>query len=280
MDLTKESPMSSDPEVERCLHFIQELSGALSKDVAGLSADEWDRVSNCAPWRIRDLVAHIVASGEGFAASIRQALKGSQEQSISHAQRDRRQAELVAADPPTVAREIDKITADFTGLYDGLEEDGLSAIGFHRRGNREVRWFAAHRLAEVAFHSWDFQTSLGREPKLDEDVALLLLPTLVESNAPRTYAAGLSAEKGTGERYLLAVADHPDAQWVVTIDPDEMTAVRSDGPADLAISGTAAALALLVYGRYDLSSLFQSGAIRLEGDAMLADRFGSIYPRP
>lgn len=272
--------MSSDPEVERCLHFIRELSGDLSKDVAGLSADEWDRVSNCAPWRIRDLVAHIVSSGEGFAASIRQALQGSQEQSISHAARDRRQAELVEADPRTVAGEIDKITADFTGLYDGLEEDGLSAIGFHRRGNRSVRWFAAHRLAEIAFHSWDYQVSLGREPKLDEDVALLLLPTLLESNAPRTYAAGLSAEKGRGERYLLAVADHPDAQWVVTIDPDELTAVRSEGPADLAISGPAAALALLVYGRYDLSSLFQSGAIRLEGDAMLADRFGAIYPRP
>ena len=272
--------MSSDPEVERCLSSIRELSGALSRDVAALSADEWDRVSNCAPWRVRDLVAHIVSSGEGFAASIEQALQGSVEQSISHAQRDRRQAARVAADPATVAGELDKITAHFTGLYDGLEEDGLSAIGFHRRGNRSVRWFAAHRLAEIAFHSWDFQVSLGREPKLDEDVALLLLPTLLESNAPRTYAAGLSAERGNGERYLLAVSDNPDAQWVVTIDPDELTAVRSEGPADLAISGTAAALALLIYGRYDLSSLFQSGAIRLEGDAALADRFPAIFPRP
>jgi len=272
--------MSSDPEVERCLHFIRELSGALSRDVSALSAEEWDRVTNCAPWRIRDLVAHIVSSGEGFAASIRQALIGSQEQGISHAQRDRRQAELLAADPATVAKELDAITADFTGLYDRLEEDELSAIGFHRRGNRSVRWFAAHRLAEIAFHSWDYQVSLGREPKLDEDVALLLLPTLLESNAPRTYAAGLSTERGAGERYLLAVTDNPDAQWVVTIDPDELSAVRSEGPADLAISGTAAALALLVYGRYDLSSLFQSGAIRLEGDVGLADRFPLIYPRP
>jgi uncharacterized protein (TIGR03083 family) len=229
---------------------------------------------------VRDLVAHIVSSGEGFAASIREALKGSQQQSISHAERDRRQAELVAAEPAVVAKELDAITDSFVGLYDGLEEDGLSAIGFHRRGNRSVRWFSAHRLAEVAFHSWDYQVSLGREPTLDEDVALLLLPTLLESNAPRTYAAGLSAEKGTGERYLLAVTDNPDAQWVVTIDPDELTAVRSEGPADLAISGSAAALALLVYGRYDLGSLFQSGVIRLEGDAAFADRFQAIYPRP
>src|ERR1044072_1909099 len=69
-DRTEESPMSSDPQVERCLSSIRELSGALSRDVAGLSAEQWDTVTNCAPWRVRDLVAHIVSSGEGFAASI------------------------------------------------------------------------------------------------------------------------------------------------------------------------------------------------------------------
>ena len=46
--------MSSDPEVERCLSAIRALSNALSRDVAGLSADEWDRVTNCAPWRVRE----------------------------------------------------------------------------------------------------------------------------------------------------------------------------------------------------------------------------------
>ena len=71
----------------------------------------------------------------------------------------------------------------------------------HRRGNRSVRWYAAHRLAELAFHAWDFQVSTGQTPTLDEQVALLLLPTLLESNVPRTYAAGLSTERGAGERY-------------------------------------------------------------------------------
>jgi uncharacterized protein (TIGR03083 family) len=248
--------------------------------VAALSPEAWDSLTNCAPWRVRDLVAHIVSSGEGFAASIRQALKGSVEQSISHEARDRRQAELVAADPATAARELDAITSDFTGLYDGLDEAGLSAIGFHRRGNRSVRWFAAHRLAEVAFHSWDFQISLGREPKLDEQVAALLLPTLLESNAPRTYAAGLSAERGNGERYVLAVSDDPAARWLITIGPDRLDATRGNASGDMTITGSAAALALLVYGRYDLSTLFQAGTVRLEGDIALADRFQAIFPRP
>jgi uncharacterized protein (TIGR03083 family) len=272
--------MSIDPQVERCLSSIRELSSALSEELRALSLEAWDGPTNCAPWRLRDLVAHIVTSGEGFAASIRQGLAGSVQPSISHEERDRRTEKLAASSPATVARELDLLTDAFIGLYDGLDEAGLEAICFHRRGNRSVRWYAAHRLAEVAFHSWDVQISREQEPTLSEDVALLLLPTLLESNAPRTYAAGLSEHRGTGERYLLAVGDDRAARWLITIDPDKLTAVRGDAPADVTITGSAAALALLVYGRVGLSDLFQSGAIHLEGDVALAPRFPTIFPRP
>jgi uncharacterized protein (TIGR03083 family) len=272
--------MSTDPQVERCLRSIRELSRDLGSQLSALSPEAWDGPTNCEPWRVRDLAAHIVSSGEGFAVSVQRALAGSVEPGVSHEERDRRQAALAAADPATVARELATLTDAFEGLYRDLDEAGLSAIGYHRRGNRPVRWFAAHRLAEVAFHRWDLQLSLGQEPELDEEVAALLLPTLLESNAPRTYAAGLSAQRGIGERYLLAVAGDPTARWLVTIDPDRLEAGRGDAPADVTITGSAAALALLVYGRSELSALFQADAIRLEGDAALAERFSSIFPRP
>jgi len=89
-----------------------------------------------------------------------------------------------------------------------------------------VRWYATHRLAEVAFHGWDLRTSLGREPVFSVEVARLLLPTLIESNVPRTYAAGLSQERGSGERYALLVADHPEDAWLVTIGPAELQVSR------------------------------------------------------
>jgi uncharacterized protein (TIGR03083 family) len=158
--------MSSDPQVERCLTAIREVSSQIGDELRALTPEAWDGPTNCAPWRVRDIAAHLVSSGEGFAASIRQALRGSTEQSISHEERDRRQAELVAADPATVARALSDITASFEAPFVGLDEAGLSAIGFHRRGNRPVRWFAAHRLAELSFHHWDLQLSLGHEPEL------------------------------------------------------------------------------------------------------------------
>lgn len=272
--------MTSDPQVERCLTAIRTLSSDLSGELRALSSEDWNRLSNCAPWRVSDLVAHIVVSGEGFAASIVQGLAGSVQPSISHEERDRRQEHLAAGKPTNAADQLDALTERFIGLYDGLDEAQLEAICFHRRGNRSVRWYAAHRLAEVAFHTWDFHVSLGREPVLAEEVAATLLPTLLESNAPRTYAAGLSTERGTGERYLLAVDGDPSARWLVTIGPDALTAVRGDAPADVTVTSSAAGLALVAYGRASLSELFQAGGVHLEGDVALADRFALLFPRP
>ena len=50
--------------------------------------------------------------------------------------------------------------------------------------------------------------------------------------------------------------------------------------ADLTITGSAADLALLVYGRSDLRALAESGAVRMAGDMALAERFAQIFPRP
>jgi uncharacterized protein (TIGR03083 family) len=269
--------MSTDPHVERCLSSIRELSAALATDLQALSPVAWDGPTNCPPWRVRDLAAHVVSSGEGFVANIRQGLAGSVEPPTGNAAR---QAELAAADAEMLARALQAVTANFSGLYEGLQDEQLSAICFHRRGNRSVRWYAAHRLAEVAFHTWDVQVSLGHEPNLDERVAVLLLPTLLESNAPRTYAAGLTPQRGRGERYGLGVADDPQVRWVVQIDPEKLVAQRTDAPADLTITGSAATLALLIYGRLDLPSAAQSGAVRLDGDQALTERFALIFPRP
>jgi uncharacterized protein (TIGR03083 family) len=269
--------MSSDPDVERCLSSIRTLSEVLASELLALPPEAWDGPTNCPPWRVRDVVAHVVVSGEGFAASIRQGLAGSVEPSVSNDARERRQAEIETADAATVVQALHTVTDDFIGVYAGLQDHELATICFHRRGNRSIGWYAAHRLAEVAFHHWDIQFSLGRDPSFDEQVAALLLPTLLESNAPRIYAAGLTQQRGNGERFLLAVAD---AHWLIQIDPDQLEARRDDATGDLTIRGSAASLALLVYGRRELAALAESGALTLDGDLALAERFGLIFPRP
>ena len=263
--------------VDACLRAIEEASGSFTEEIAQLSAVEWDTPSNCPPLRVRDIAVHLVTSGEGFVVAVLRGLNGSVEPVVGDGTRQR---ELAAADTSIVAGALDAVTAEFVGCYAGLSEDQLAMLCFHRRGNRSVAWYAFHRLAEVAFHAWDVHTSLRRGAELAEPMAALLLPTLLESNAPRIYAAGLSAERGRGERIAFVVEAEPSTSWLVTIRPDAMAVTRDHEPADLTVTGSPAALALLVYGRRRLPDLEASGAVRVAGDRALVERFALVFPKP
>jgi uncharacterized protein (TIGR03083 family) len=259
----------TDPHVARCLAAIRERSTTISGVVRPLRRGQWQASTNCPPWRVADLATHIATSGQGFVRSIRRGLEGTLEPAPGGSARPE-------GGPSEVADALTTVTDEFESLYVGLSDAQLDTVCFHRRGNRSIRWYAAHRLAEVTFHGWDLDVSLGRPAALSTDVALLLLPTLLESNVPRTYAAGLSAERGAGEHYSLAAVEDPSARWLVTINPDALQVSREGGPADLKVTAPAATLALLVYGRADLRT---SGAT-LEGDPSRIDRFARIFPRP
>jgi uncharacterized protein (TIGR03083 family) len=261
-----------DAHVAQCLAALRQRSDELARLIAALSPAEWDGETNCPPWRIHDLAAHLVSSGEGFLMNIQRGLSGTVEPGPG---RPERQAQLAAAGPEDVSAALRQVTVDFERLYEGLSQEQLETVCFHRRGNRSVRWYAAHRLAEVAFHGWDLETSLGRRPVLDAATARLLLPMLLESNVPRTYAAGLSQARGSGERFLLCTEDDPAATWLVTIDPDALHVARGEAPADVRVTAPAADLALLVYGRADLTTF-----AGVEGDPALVQRFAQIFPRP
>ncbi|HEY1298821.1 MAG TPA: maleylpyruvate isomerase family mycothiol-dependent enzyme [Chloroflexota bacterium] len=259
----------TDSGVSRCLAGIRERSLAIAGVVRRLSSEQWEGSTNCPPWRVSELATHILTSGQGFVRSIRRGLDGVVEP-VSGA------VHAVEGGPPEVAEALVRVTDEFEALYDGLLDAQLETICFHRRGNRSIRWYAAHRLAEVTFHGWDLDVSLGNPAAVDSAVALLLLPMLLESNVPRTYAAGLSAERGRGERFLVCLEGDRSAQWLVTIGPEALLVTRGDAPADLTITADAPTLALLVYGRADLASC---GA-KLDGDLGLVERFARIFPRP
>src|SRR5690348_12614437 len=120
------------------LGALRSRSDELVGVIAGLSAEEWQAETNCPPWRVHDLAAHLVTSGRGFVRSIERGLQGIVEPP------SRTGAELVEANPPTVARALSEVTDQFEGLYSGLLEAALETICWHRRGNRSIRWYAAH----------------------------------------------------------------------------------------------------------------------------------------
>ena len=53
-----------------------------------------------------------------------------------------------------------------------------------RQGQRSIRWFCTQLLAEIAFHRWDLERSLGSQAPLDDGLAAYLLPFLLDPAEP------------------------------------------------------------------------------------------------
>jgi uncharacterized protein (TIGR03083 family) len=267
--------MSSDPDVRRSLGYIRDVTRRLRDELAGLPPEAWDGPTNCPPWSVRQLVAHVISSGEGFRLSVERGVAGLPEPPRPE-ERERRMDELSAATAEERIEALDRVTDAIEDLYGRLDARQLEAICYHRRGNRSAHWYVRHRLGEVAFHTWDLQHSLDRDARFDEEIATFLLPTLIESNLPRIYPSGPG---GVG-RFRLTVEGEPAASWLLTASPERLDVARGDGAADVTITASPAALALLVYGRAGLADLERDGRVRVEGDRALAARFHAIFATP
>ncbi|SRR5579884_295813 len=267
--------MAAHAEVDESLRHIRTIARQLEDELAHLPPEAWDAPSNCPPWPVRRLVAHLVENAEFVQRNVEAGLAGRTEPSLSQEQRQERLRELAAA-PERVPAVLAQNTAAFEALMERLSADELETICFHPAGNRSARWYAQQRAAEIAFHRWDLLHSLGREAPLDEALAAFLLPMLLESNLPRTYRRG---PKGEG-RFRLTVAGAPAQTWLLDASPEELRVERGGGDAEVTITAPAAVLALLVYGRASLAEEERAGQARVEGDRARAEQFHTIFPGP
>ena len=268
--------MAAHADVDRSLGYIRRITGQLRSELVDLPPDAWDLPSNCPPWPVRQLVAHVVTSGESFRLAVERGLAGITDPTVSEEERARQIRDLAEASPAEVLSRLDRVTAELEALYERLSADELEVICYHRRGNRPARWYIQHRLAEVAFHAWDLRRSLGRPAVLDRDVATFLLPTLLESNLPRIYPSG----PGGQGRFRLVVDGDAGASWLLDASPERLDVARGGGDVDVTITAPAETLALLVYGRANLAEEEQHGRARVEGDRALAERFHQIFRGP
>jgi hypothetical protein len=169
-------------------------------------------------------------------------------------------------------------TDRFEATIGALAAEQVQQQATHSHGPRTIRWFADQRLAEVAFHRWDLDNSLGRQAVFDEGTAAFLLPMLLETNLPAIVE--LKGGGGDGS-FGLAVANQPDLRWRLDFGPNSMTVTQgTDGSVDATFSGDAAAVALLMYGRRSLADLERDGRLTVAGQRSAAERFEKLYPGP
>jgi uncharacterized protein (TIGR03083 family) len=228
---------------------------------------------------VRDLIVHVVSTGDAFLLSAERGVAGSIEQGPVKRRHEERMDELADGSSNEIVAGLERGSAATGTLYERLSADELEAICYHRCRagvNGTARWNLKHRLVEVAYHGWDLERSVGRDAAIPDAVASFLLPTLLKDHLPTIY----EEEPGGDGRYCLTVSNDPAARWVLSAGPERLLVSRDGRDADVTVAAPASVLALLIYGRANLMEEERHGRARIDGDRALAERFQSVIPPP
>jgi uncharacterized protein (TIGR03083 family) len=266
--------MSAEAGIDQGLRLVRAESEALLAELRALSPAEWRHPSNCPPWDVALLVAHVSSGGEFFCSNIERGLAGVHTPAQSREERAAAAGRLAGAGPERIMATLVANTDQFEALVDRLDAAQLDTLAFHNHGLRPVRWFVFHRLAELIFHRWDVQASLGRATVPDDGAVGYLLPTMLEVNLPVLYTRGA---RGCG-RLRVVTREQPPRAWLIEADGEALTArPAADGDAPALRLG-AGDLGLLFYGREPLATLLASG--RATADAAAVALVPSLLGNP
>ncbi len=237
----------------------------------------WQTPTNCPPWDVTMLIAHMTRGAESFMNIVKNGLKGITDitQICRRASASPWQSwqRLSSAD---LLSTFQKNQQEYRSLLAGLSEDELSRHGRHPWALQPLWWFGDQRLAELAFHDWDLHRSLGREKEIDSGVATYLFPAVLERNV-KTFHKPSPASYG---HWVIRATDVEDGTWLV--EPDDAGVAMSRRPADgdPVISGDAAALLRWFYGRASIDELEQAGRVSVGGSRFRASAWGQMFPAP
>lgn len=233
--------------VERALALMAEERARFVGMLRSTSDEEWDALTNCAPWRVRHIAAHLASGDDAQRLSVERGQRGDLAEVFDRAERMRHTDELAARPKDDLLAVVERSGAGFDGLLASLSDEQLERRATHRIGPNPAWWFAPHRLIEVWLHTWDVGQSLGRPPELRLEVARFLLPVMAEINLPGFF------NRGPGGRltFSLQAADAPALAWTVDARPDGLEVRLGREAAEVSLRGIAPDLCLLLYGRLD-----------------------------
>ena len=258
------------PTILRVVREQSEIMFALAEKPGA-----WDAPTACEGWAVKDVIAHIVDTTEGYFRSFELARSGEQApdphgllsmaelaNAGAEALHDLPQSELMAR----ARKDRDEILA----LLDALTEDewgGLIATHSYM-GPVPAFIYAGGQLMDYGVHTWDIRQGAGACHAMDGDAADLLVPfmPIIWQN---TVKPGVVAEPVT---VGVRVSGRNAVEWRMTAGPDGFTYEEGsldDLPAVLEFD--AGSYVLTTFGRYN------TGTVR--GDFDVAEKFLNIFFR-
>ena len=127
------------------------------RSVAGVGADQWDELSDCDPWTVRELVNHVV-TGNYWAAELGAGL------TIEEVG-DRLDGDVLGTDPLRVYDDSSLVATAVFRAPGAMEKP--CAVSY---GPVPGSIYCGHRFLDVLIHGWDVAVSTGQDTTLDPDL--------------------------------------------------------------------------------------------------------------
>ncbi|MFI6483979.1 maleylpyruvate isomerase family mycothiol-dependent enzyme [Nonomuraea sp. NPDC050663] len=235
----------------------------------------WTAPTACPGWSVRDVVAHIVDTTEGYFAAFDAARSsgssGTPYGLTGMGERVNEQAVALRAVPQKEL--LDRCKDDFERMQAilrelGPEEWGGLTVPHFYMGPLPAYFYAAGQLMDYAVHSWDVRQGSGRAHGLSGEAADLLVPFMfvlwqstIKADADRSpFSLGIRVGGANGGDFRVEVGEQG-----MTYERGELDGLPA------VIEFDAGSMVLTTFGR--------SNAGTVRGDLTVADRYLNLFFR-
>jgi uncharacterized protein (TIGR03083 family) len=252
---------------QRSLELMSHEQARLCERLVALTDAELQSASNLPGWSIADLLVHTTRVCDSLRLAVKRSLVGDTTPVFGPAS-GAREAEIRALGPDGWAALQRSAHAELMQVVAGLSPEQIEQSTFpFGPSERNIAWFCTQNLAEVAFHRWDQDRSLGAAEPFADDLAAYLLPFLLDAQRLLFWRKRTDGEPQT---FALSIGVQT---WVLRVSSDGTTVEPPGTSAQVTIAARPGWLALAAYGRVRTTG----PAFTVTGPPDASDRFSAIF---
>lgn len=225
---------------------------AAAAERGGLEVD----MTCCPDWNMRDLVRHVSEIHLWAAARVAKRADNLWPEDISEHVESWPDLAVFWPDDDALIGWYLETNANLVSVLESAPPD-LDCPTFLPAPSPLAMW-ARRQAHETAVHRFDAQDAIGAAEAFEPAFAADGLDELLVGFAPRRNKFPVEETQ-----HMVVHTQDTDDSWHLTMQPDGITTVRGDGPADLTLTGDASDLYLALWNRAPDSTVSVSGKAEL-----------------
>ena len=245
------------------------------------------RQSACEGWTVGDVVGHLVERGGPIPDQMERGLSGDisappgalDDPPLNEDQfridLDRRAVELRKKLGDGLLGELARVNSEFSRVLSLVQPDDWDKLCYHRLRPETVRSKADIRIAELAMHEWDIHWAFDHDATLAEDS----LPGLVNASGRavrRAFRPDPLRTRAVRYRFNLSGPGASSVDVVLAPEGASFEIGASTEP-DVVFHCASATYGMVIFGRWKLDAVIESGVVNAEGDQQLIGEFVSAF---